>query len=253
MSSSRLFFLYLWIAPHVLQAVLALMMIRRQLFRQFPVFFAYTVFEVAQFLVLFVLDHWFIDKVSIDQYVNLYMIGNAISIVLRFGIVHEIFANVFQSYPALQQFGGVIFRWATVVLMIVAVTIVAYSSGSETDKFTLAATVVDRAVSIVQCGLLVLLVLLARFLSFSWTSYVFGIALGLGFFASLQLAISTLRAHLGAETQTVAFSEISMAVYHCCVLFWIVTLLLPQRSSRQIPPARSHQLEHWNDVLQRLL
>ena len=55
MTAHRLLFLYLWIAPHVLQVALAVMMVRRKLAREFPAFFLYTVFEVLQFAVLFAL------------------------------------------------------------------------------------------------------------------------------------------------------------------------------------------------------
>lgn len=251
MTAPRLLFLYLWIAPHALQAVLAAMMIRRNLIRRFPAFFTYTVYEVAQFLVLFIIDH--MDSVSSDQYTSVWFVGGAISVSLRFAVVHEIFRNVFRSYPALQEFGGVLFRWATVVLMLVAVMLVAYSSGSEINRLTLSLTIIDRVVNIVQCGLLVLLILLARFLSFPWTSYTFGIALGLGFFASVELGISALRAQYGVLLARNFFADLSMATYHCCVLFWIATLLRPERGRTRLSSAPNHNLEHWNDALQRLL
>ena len=37
---------YLWIAPHALQIIIAIVMLRRGLFREFPVFFTYTVFQI---------------------------------------------------------------------------------------------------------------------------------------------------------------------------------------------------------------
>lgn len=251
MTGSRLLFLYLWIAPHALLAVLAIMMIRRNLVRQFPVFFAYTVFEILQFVVLFAADH--MDSVTDEQFGVLWMSGSAISITLRFAVVHEVFSNVFRSYPALQEFGTILFRWATFVLMIVAVVLVAYSSGNEIDRVGLVLTIINRAVSIVQCGLLVLLVLLARFLSFSWTSYTFSIPLGLGIFAGVELGVSALRAHYGVKVAYTLFDEVSMAAYHCCVLFWVVSLLLPERESGGVGSAPTHDLSHWNDALERLL
>jgi hypothetical protein len=244
-------FLYLWIAPHTLQAVLAVMMIHRMLVRQFPAFFTYTVFEVAQFLVLFTLAR--MASVSGSHWGVVWLTGSAISIALRFAVVHEIFSNVFHSYPALQEFGGVLFRWATAVLMIVAVTMVAYTSGDEMNRFTVAVLIVSRAVSIVQCGLLVLLVLLARFLSFPWTSYAFGIALGLGFFASVELGLSALQAQYGLFVASNILPTVSMATYHCCVLFWMVTLLRPERRLSRVSSTPTHELEHWNAALHRLL
>ena len=251
MTVQRWLFFYLWIAPHAFQAVLAVIMIRRKLFRLFPAFFSYIVYEVVQFLVLFTMDR--MDSVSANQWSMAALVGTTGSMILRFLVVHEIFNNVFESYPALRAFGGLLFRWATVVLMIIAVTMVGYSSGSELDRFTVVYTILDRAVSIVQCGLLVLLVLLARFLSFPWTSYAFGIALGLGFFASVDLGISAIKAQYGVNVGYGIIDPISMATYHCCVLFWVVSLLRPERKVARTASPPGHELEHWNSALQRLL
>lgn len=251
MTAHRLLFLYLWIAPHALQVALAVMMVRRKLAREFPTFFLYTVFEVLQFVVLFVLTR--IDAVSAEQYATVWIAGGAVSIALRFAVVHEIFRHVFRTYPSLDEFGALLFRWATAVLMVVAVALVAYTAGDKLDRFSVAISVVDRAVSIVQGGLLVLILLLSRFFSFPWRSYVFGIALGLGFFASVQLGISAIRAQIGITVASDLFNDISMGVYHCCVLFWIVTLLLPERADTRVTAVPAHNLDHWNDALQRLL
>ena len=48
---------YLWIAPHALQLIMAIIMIRRGLLREFPVFFTYTLFQAVEGGTLFTLDH----------------------------------------------------------------------------------------------------------------------------------------------------------------------------------------------------
>jgi hypothetical protein len=251
MRAHPVLFNYLWIAPHVLQVALAVMMLRRNVAREFPAFFTYTVFEVFQFAVLYALNR--MNSVTGQQYADVWFLGSALSIVLRFAIVNEIFTTVFRSYPSLQEFGRMVFQWATVVLMIMAVVLVAYASGNETDQAWAAVNVVDRTVSIVQCGLLVLLVLLSRFLSFSWRSYVFGIALGLGIFASAELGVSAVRAQVTGMAANDLLTLFTMGVYHCCVLFWIVTLLLPERRLSRVSALPAHNLDHWNDALSRLL
>jgi hypothetical protein len=251
MTAHRLLYLYLWIAPHVLLGVLAVILVRRKLVQEFPAFFLYTVFEVFQFVILFAMVR--IPAVTGHQYTVTWLVGSAVSMALRFAIVHEVFNHLFQSYPALSAFGTRLFRWATVVLIVVALALVAYTSGTPTDAFIVAISVVDRAVSLVQCGLLVLLLLLCRFLSYSWHSYAFGIALGLGFFASMELGIAVIRTHLGFAIAIDSFNLIMMATYHCCVLFWLVALLMPQRDRVSLTALPAHNLEQWNNALQRLL
>jgi hypothetical protein len=251
MATHRLLYLYLWIAPHAFQVALAVMMLRRKLAREFPAFFLYTAFEVLQFVVLFALDK--IDAVTPEQYSAAWVAGGAVSVAFRFAVVYEIFEHVFRSYPTLKEFGTLLFRWATLVLMIVAVVLVGYSTGGEVNRFTFAISIVGRAVSVVQCGLLVLLLLLSRLLSFSWRSYAFGIALGLGFFASVELALSAIQTELGLGTAMDLFTLVSMAAYHCCVLFWIVALLLPRRETAPVTAVPAYNLDHWNHALRRVL
>jgi hypothetical protein len=251
MAAHSLLFTYLWIAPHVLLVALAVMMVRRKLVREFPSFFAYTVYEAVQFVALYVMYHG--NVLSDYQYTIVWLLGNCGSVALRFAVVYEIFARVFQSYPALQDFCTIVFRWATVVLLLIAIVVLAWSPGYETDRLTTAYTVIDRAVSIVQVGLLILILLLSRFFSFPWRSYAFGIALGVGFFASAQLGIMAIRSEIGVGVYGEFFNMLTMAVYHFCVLFWMVTLLLPERAESRVTSVPAHNLDHWNDALQRLL
>src|SRR5450631_1619067 len=109
---------YLWIAPHALQIIVAIVMVRRGLFREFPVFFAYTVFQVVEEGTLFVLDHS--AAISGFQYWKASWVGLAIDVPLRFAIIYEIFSSVFENYPGIKQLGRVVFRGATVVLLFAA-------------------------------------------------------------------------------------------------------------------------------------
>src|ERR1700760_2624017 len=89
---------YLWLAPHAFQVVIFVVMIRRRLYREFPVFFAYLLYEAIQGFVLFVLDH--LSSVTASQYWTVNWIGSFGSIALRFGLIWEIFSHVFRPYPA---------------------------------------------------------------------------------------------------------------------------------------------------------
>ncbi len=47
--------LFLWISPHVLLGVLAVILCKRRLYREFPCFFAYVLYKIAEFILLFTL------------------------------------------------------------------------------------------------------------------------------------------------------------------------------------------------------
>lgn len=242
---------YLWIAPHALQAIVAVVMVRRRLWREFPMFFTYTVFEIVQGGVLFVLDHS--ARVSPAQYWQVVWIGLGMSIVLRFAIIQEIFSQVLRSYPGLKELSRLALLWASVVLVLIAVGVAAYAPGDTTPPILAGVHVVDRAVGVVQSGLLVFLFLFASYFGLSWKSYVYGITAGLGIFATVDLATSAIRVASGPSESSYIFSLVTMATYHCCVVIWLVYLLAPESARRTVKVLPDHNLEEWNAALQRLL
>lgn len=242
---------YLWVAPHLLQAGVAMVMIVRRLYRSFPIFFLYTGFEVLQFSLLYATYH-LPELVSNQAYSEIYWAGLFGSTALRFAVIYEIFTRVFRSYPALQELGILLFRWATVVLLLVAVATAAYSPGNDTQRMFEGFTLVDRAVSLVQCGLVLFLFLFSGYFGLSWRNYVFGIALGLGIFASVDLAAAAIQAEVGPSTSG-TFDLITMATYHCSVLIWLFYLLAPERAPVRLKEVPSHNLQEWNHALERLL
>jgi hypothetical protein len=242
---------YLWLAPHALQAFIVFIMVRRKLVHEFPVFLTYTVFQVVQSGTLFVLDH--LAAVSAVQYWEAYWVGLVATIILRFTLIHEIFAHVFREYPALQELVRLLFRWAAALLILVAVGVSAYAPPTQGYRFLTAVYVVNRAVGLIQAGLLVFLFLFSSYFKLAWRSYVYGIALGLGIFASVDLATSAIRTAVGPSLGNYQFDFITMVTYHCCVLIWLLYLLAPESSHRAVKALPADNLERWNSELERLL
>ena len=239
---------YLWIAPHALQIVIAIIMIRRKLYRDFPIFLAYTIFQVVLEGTLFVLDHS--PAVSGPLYWAVYWPGSVVSIVLRFGVISEIFGQVFSNYPGLKELSRVLFRWASAVLLLVAVAVAVHTPNDNSFFFLSAIHVLDRAVGLMQSGLLLLLVGFSSYFGLSWRSFTYGIAIGLAILSSVDLATEAIR------TGSVAgyiFDLVTMATYHCCVMIWLVYLLVPETARRTVKEPPENNLEQWNAELQRLL
>ena len=242
---------YLWIAPDVLLLFIAGIIIHRRLFYEFPMFLAYTVFESLQGATLFVLDHS--SAISATVYWNTHWVGLLITIVLRFAVIHEVFACVFRPYPALMELSRVLLRWTTVVLVLTAVAVTA-SAPKETPYLLSGIHVINRTVGLVQSGLLVFLFLFCAYFRLSWRSYAYGIALGLGIFASVDLATGALRVWIGTPAAgSYALDFVTMATYHCSVLIWLVYLLAPETASQSVQVLPDNNLEQWNAEMQRLL
>lgn len=238
----------LWIGPHLFLAVLAVLMYRRGLQRKFPTFFLYTLYEVLVFLLLFtcrMIGH------SLSGVYRSVFIGTAIgSVVLRFGIIQEIFNNLFQDYPRLTEVGTLSMRWLTGILLVAAVLLALYSSGTISDHMLSGVMLLDRSVAIIQAGLLLFLFCVPSVLGLTWRTYTFGIALGFGIFASTELAYWALRLTELSEHAKDLLDLLPTGSYQVSVLVWIGylrTLEKPVPVSHYTIP----ELDRWSGELER--
>ena len=228
--------LALWIAHPVLEVSLVGIMLWRRLHRTFPVFFAYVVFQVLNFLVLFPIYRFG----STTAYFYAYWISLAISLAIGFKVIHEIFLDVFRPYHTLKDLGTVLFKWAALVMLLVAAVVTASSQGGTDSPLVQAVIIGQRCVRVIQCGLVLFLLVFSRYLGVSWRQHGFGIALGLGGFATVDLVALALFSSGQIHAHTV--SLVSTTTYTFAILVWIgyasvktasrdssVNLLMPQR------------------------
>ncbi|HZQ21558.1 MAG TPA: hypothetical protein VFA89_02060 [Terriglobales bacterium] len=235
-----------WIVPALVQVLILLIMIRRRLFRDFPLFLSYTAFEVVYFACRF---PFFFKEDAYAKFFYISWVGKAIEMALGFAVIYEIFRHVFRPYPALAQLGKVLFRWGLVVLVFVVT--LATASAPE-NGIVQGLVVLERGLSIIQCGLLFLLFLFSSYFGLTWRHYVYGIGVGFGFFGTILLATAALHAQLGPSFDD--FSNlIEPLAYNCSVLIWISYLLRPEPVQRSINFKPTDGLQEWNHELLRLL
>jgi hypothetical protein len=242
---------YLWIAPHLLQIGIAGIMLQRKLIRFFPWFFAYTCFEVFEFGLLFASERLHITG---STYIGLYSITAVMSTILRFGIILEILRQLASNYAVLERVLKPLFRWVTIGLVIAALALAVYAGGDRSNRSWFVLNMLNRTTLILQTGLLAGLFLFSRYLSLSWRNQVFGIALGLGVYATVDLVGAAILSQTGFLHARL-LDYVSMAAYHCSVLIWFFYLLRRERNrsddSHDLPT--HHEVEAWNQELERLL
>jgi hypothetical protein len=216
----------LWIAHPVLQFAVATAMFRRRQYRVFPVFSAYLVFQIAGFMILFPVYKWG----GYAQYFYGYWTLSAISVVLGFRVIQEVFQDVFRPYHTLKDLGVVLFRWAALVMLLVAGVVMAASPAAG-DPILQAIITLQRCVRVVQCGLILFLLIFSRYLGVSWRQQSFGIALGFGSFAAVELALVAL--HASAHLSQLTLNLFNFAAYNFVILIWLAYSLIkaPLRAS----------------------
>jgi hypothetical protein len=207
--------LCLWYAQPGLHLAAAAALWRRKLHKQFPYFFAFLLVQVANFAITF---PFYGNYKWYAWYFWLYWTGEAVNAILGFKVIHEIFLDVFRPYHALKDLGTPVFGWAGAVMMLVSV-VVAASNSLGRDPVVQAVTTLERSVHVVQVGLILFLVIFARFLGVSRRQLSFGIALGFGCFSGAELVM--LAMYSGRLLGHVHLTVLNMLFYDCAVMGWI--------------------------------
>jgi hypothetical protein len=241
--------LFLWITPHALLGVLAVILCRRRLYREFPVFFAYVLYEIAEFILLFVL---YSLPGAGQQYAYAFSATLLLSIALRFGVIDEVAKDLFRESPFLKVSAKRLLRGVAGLLLVMGVLFAVYAPGNNSVRWHAGVSVVNRGAAMVQCGLLLALLLFSRFLGLSWRRSAFGIALGLGILTSVDLATSALRAEFTSDGTRQFLNLLITGAALVCVLIWIGYSLAPELEPASLAVVSRDEVETWNKELQRL-
>ena len=207
-----------WLLGPVLQITLLIFMMRRKLQVVFPRFFSYIVLQIVKSGILFL-----IYRYHHENYFDAYWSGNAISVLLAVTVMDEMLHNLLKQYGGIQSLASIIFRWACGLLLLLSVVNAFSSQQTSADRVVSAVLAFDRSVRVMQCGLFFLLMILCRFLRNCWRQHVFGIALGFGIFASIELMLVSIVMHFGGGPVAI-LSLVKSAAYNGVTLLWIMYL-----------------------------
>ena len=230
-----------WLLGPSLETTLLVVMIRYRMRANFPRFFAYILFQVIKSIILFVVYHYYSTN-----YFDVYWTGNALSVLISVAVLDEIWRYLFQGYEGIQGLGSILFRWASALMLLIAIVgALTYQQGGA-DRIVAAVLAFDRSMRLMQCGLFFLVLLLCRSFKNFWRDKVFGIALGFGVFAVVELALVISLTRFG-NGHIASVSLIKSVAYNAVVLLWIGYLRQPSPVS--VRTYGVHELSTWNTAL----
>ncbi len=213
----RLKFVYygLWLLHPVLQIGIAGFMVRRGLIRNFRFFFAYLISQLLSFAIVFPAYVWR----GYTAMFYLYWATSAMSVTCGFLVIHEVFVEVFRSFHTLRDLGTVLFKWAGLVMLLVAAVVSISTNSSEITPWMQAILTSQRCVRMIQVGMVMFLLFFAQYLGVSWKQHSFGVALGFGSFAIIELILVSSWAgnHIGDPWVSI----FNMIAYNGSLALWL--------------------------------
>jgi hypothetical protein len=234
----------LWIATPLLQLGVAAVMLWRRMRKTFPVFFAYIVAQVLIFAIVYPIrmsGHY-------SAYFYSYWVCAGISLILGFMVIHEIFLDIFRPFHTLKDLGSILFKWAGLVMLLMAGVVAAASPASSQGPMVQAILTVQRCVRIIQCGLVLFLLIFSKYLGVSWRHRSFGIALGFGTFAIVEQIAVALRA--SSYFREDSLNLIIMFTYNLAIVIWMGYMAAKQMAREDMTVLLTTQ--RWDQSLNDL-
>ena len=236
----RILYYALWVAHPVLQTAIAIAMFRRGQHRQFKYFFIYVLAQIVTFAVVFPAYRFHSASVF-----YLSWFSTAVSVALGFKVIHEAFLDVFRPFHTLRDLGTVLFKWAGLVMLLVAGVVSVSTNSSDTVPWVQAILTAQRCVRIIQVGMVLFLLSFAHYLGVSRRQHSFGIVLGFGGFAVVELAL--IASWAGEHVSNLSMGLINMAAYNMALLTWLGYTLA--KSPAREAPSSLLRPQRWEQSL----
>jgi hypothetical protein len=235
----------LWIGGIALQILLTGILLAKRAWQKYPVFAAYIFFNLFEAAATF--------SVYRNRAVYFYAFWacEAIGIVLGLAVVREIFTNIFAPHAALRKLATLIFRVAVVALILLACGAI-YEQSGNARSISNGVLLASEATRIIELGLIMFLFLSSSAFGLHWRQSEFGIALGLGTCAAVELINVTLMPHLSLASAHV-FSVVHSFSINFSLLIWLGYLLVPERATSRGEMPKQAQLEQWNQAMTELI
>jgi len=234
-----------WMGGAVGLIFLTALMLRKRLHREYPIFFAFVAAEC--------IDSWVAMPLKAISYKAYFVEGwtlTAITTVLGFAVLREVFLHIFRPYDALRNFGKMLFSWSAGVLVLIAIVITLTSAPQMNSPVLNFVLTLDRSVRLMQCGLVIFMYLFARQLGLTERHRIFGISVGFGVFASVHLIIVTLSALYPAGSSDTIMYLLNVPyqlAWLVAVVIWTLYMYRPEPERRRATVLELP--ESWNYTL----
>jgi hypothetical protein len=179
-------------------------------------------------------------------YFYVYWLSYALEAILSLLVIYSIFKLAMAPLKGLQTLGMLVFRWVAAISVAVAIGVAITPHVSGITFLVAMITQLQKTSSILTLCLLLFVCFAIRPMGLSFRSRIFGISLGLGFLATVNLVNSAWIAH-NPNIYSV-FSVVNGLAVGFTLLTWSAYFAFPEPKRRIIVLPTTSPFLRWNQI-----
>lgn len=241
---------YLWIVPHLMCGVIAVLAFRKKLHKDYPAFVSLMAF-------CFLFELWVIWGLVLlwrSPYLHrqCLILDVVAGFLLQFLVLHELVGKLGISRTPLARLLPRFARRTSAVLILIAVLATALLPQTGQPQVVQVFVHLNLGLNFIAAGLLLGILSFARILNIGLPRLALGVALGIGITAVAEIATSPLVSLLGRSSY-IALDLVRMTAFHASTVVWLIYILVPQNSRRTSSNSRLSGLELHVKELQQMV
>lgn len=240
--------LLLWAAGFLGHLSLFLVLLLRRRARRFPVFTTLILLDVVRTIALFLIDR---EGTRATYFYSFWGLASA-DVALQLGVVYELASKVFRplgEWAADIRARLVVWAGCSIVCALLVTWIPKPHTQFWMQTILLKGSFFSAAL---MSELFVGMMALSSIAGLNWSSHVAKISTGLAVYSAATLmleTVNTLRGFSGNDQLYTGLSHLRMALYLCCVAYWIVSLWRNAPPARKMPDLVRRQVSAINQTL----
>jgi hypothetical protein len=179
-------------------------------------------------------------------YFYIYWASFAFEAILSLLVIYGIFRMAMAPLKGLQTLGMLVFRWVAAISVAVAIGVAVSPHQSGIKFMTAMITQLQQTSSILTLCLLLFVCFAIRPMGLSFRSRIFGVSLGLGFLATINLINSAWIAH--NPSMYSLFSLVNALAVGLTLLTWSAYFAFPEPKRRIIVLPTTSPFLRWNQI-----
>jgi hypothetical protein len=248
-SLSSLFSQLQYVEP-IVCGLLVYFLVRAKAVRQFAYLFALLCIRLVCSFICIPLNtfggHGIERHLAYQLYFYVYWTSFALEAILSLLVIYGIFRLAMAPLKGLQTLGMLVFRWVAAISVAVAIGVAVSPHQSGIHFMTQMITQLQQTSSILTLCLLLFVCFAIRPMGLTFRSRIFGVSLGLGFLATINLVNSAWIAH--SPNMYSLFSVVNGLAVVLTLLTWSVYFAFPEPKRRIIVLPTTSPFLRWNQI-----